>query len=270
MSPSNAELRRSLLAARSRATEAVARALKPSATLARVGNSKGVVAVPGHPGNIYCQFLARPRSVVTAQVGAAPPRPIGETLGWTIEIKRVQDAPYARYRIVNWLLDSIGRPVSEAAEYPAAQHSILFGAGTPHTGNLNSTYTPSSTLAGIEGATGIGIKDLGALFDATTVEEALQELMSQGTALSYRYPFSAAQIVLFTHPCANRPGVIVHFDTRLGFGLQPFGTSGFGGDLTWTQQGGDAPGIVSITFPSATQVRVELDAVATGEVLCIG
>lgn len=270
MSASKAELRRSLLAARSRATEAVARALKPSDTLARVGNSKGVVSVPGRPGNIYCQLLQQPRSVVTAQVGAAPPRPVGETLGWTIEVKRVRDAPYARYRIVNWLLDSIGRPVSDAAEYPVARHSIHFGAGAPHSGNLDATYTPSSTLAGIEGAGGIGIKDVGALFDATTVEAALQELRSAASDPTYRYPFSAAQIILFTHPYPNRPGVIVHFKASLGFGLQPWGTSRFGGHVTWTQQGADAPTIVSITFPSASQVRVELGANATGEVICIG
>jgi hypothetical protein len=270
MTISRAEVRRSLLAARRRATEAIAEALRPSGTLARVGNSKGVISVPGHPGNIYCQLLDQPRSVVTAQTGAAPPKPIDETLGWTIEVKRVRDAPYARYRIVNWLLDSLGRPVSDAAEYPVSQHPIAFGPGTLHSGTLDGIYTPTTTLASPTGAAGIGIEDAGGHLDAEDVETALQEIMSEGSALAYRYAFSDAQIVLFTHPYANRPGVIVHFSTPLGFGLQPFGTSRFGIDETWTQEGGTAPAIVSITFPSATQVRVELDEAASGEVLCIG
>lgn len=262
---------RSLIAARRRATRSIAEALRPAHTLATAGDSTGRVKVVGQPDCIYARFLNQPTRVITAQIGAAPPVSIDDAQGWLIEVKEVLDAGLPRYRIVNWLKDAIGRPVSEAAKYPTAPHSVIFGAGTSHTGNLDATYTPSTTLAGPTGASLVGIEDAGEYYDAENVEDALQELMAPGGgAFAYRHAFSDSADILFIHPFSNRPAVTIHFNTPLGFGLRAFGTSRFGEDTTWTQEGPLAPAITSITFPLASQVHVILAAAATGEVLCLG
>lgn len=256
---------RSIIAARERAIRSIAKALKRPGTLALVGNLSGDITVTGRPTCIYARLARQPSKVIVAQIGATPPSGLAGLRNWLIEIKQITEEGTVRYRVTNWLEDALGRPATQAT-YDPANHIIDPALG-PHTGSLDNYYHTETEIGGTGGAALVGIEDAGGLFTATDVEAALQEVMAAGGARAYRYPFTSLSEILFSNPFSVRPAVTVHFDTTLGFGIQRFGTSPFGGRDYWTQEGPLATAIESITFPTG-QVRVVLAAAATGEVLC--
>lgn len=256
----------SLIAARTKAIRRVKRALRPASTLALVGNLAGVVEVPGRPNCIYARLTRQLSRVIVAQIGGAPPAELSTLRNWLIEVKKIAEEGVVRYRVINWLEDALGRPVSIAV-YEPARHELDPSLG-PHLGSLDGYYFTESELSGPGGAGLVGIEDEGDYYDATTVEDALQEIMGPAGIVAYRHPFSSLKTIQFENPFGRRPAVHVHFNTTMGFGTQLFGSSPFGGVNYWTQEGPLATAVQSITFPS-NRIKVVLAKAASGEVLCI-
>ena len=254
----------SLVAARSRAIRRVKEALRPPSTLALVADLSGTIEVPNRPNYLYARLITQLSKVIIAEIGAAPPYELTLLRNWTIEVKELP-GPGVRYRVINWLRDALGRPIS-LATYNPARHELDPTTG-PHVGSLDDYYYTETELSGSGGAALIGIEDAGGFYEGVTVEAALQELLGSAGVKAYRHIFSNSKDFIFSHPFSQRPAVTVHFDTTIGFGIQAFGTSQFGGKDYWTQEGPLAPNIVSITFPPS-KIRVKLSALATGEVLC--
>lgn len=258
--------KRSLTAARTKALRTVREALKPPGTLAFAGNQSGTVIVPGRPTCIYARLARQPQRVVVAELGAAPPANLENLRDWLIEIKEIVDQGTVRYRVINWLRDALGRSVSEAT-YAPSPHNLDPSAG-PHVGDLDTYYYTKAELSGEGGARLIGIEDVEGLYDADNVEDALEEALSESGARAYRHSFSDEATIEFAHPYSEMPSIEILFDTTFSFGLQPFGTSPFGGLQYWTQVGPLAPIINVIYIYTNRTVRVELSEAASGVVLC--
>lgn len=256
---------RSIVAAQTKAIRIVREALRPPGTLAYVGNMVGIVRVTDQPTNIYARLKSLPTQVIVAQIGATPPADLETLNNWLVDLKEIVEAGTVSYRVINWLQDAYGRSVADATYFPSLHY--LDPAEGVHAGTLDAYYFTETELGGSGGAVLIGIADAGGYYVATNVEAALQELLGPTGAKAYRYAFSDEDYILFDNPFSNRPAVTVHFDTTVGFGTQPFGTSGFGGIDYWTQEGSLATAIESITFPPG-QIKVVLSAAASGEVLC--